>query len=184
MFAYVRKTLAYVQQKQTAPDPSLSIILHSTEISQSCSAREAYEQRQLAANNFFPHLSYSEHLSHTWPLRRFNWTCCCRLVQLTSLFLYNELMMSFIIRSTSAWNVCFSALSRISFNCDTLNPSSLMASSSLNTMHRNEVIAGTQWQTNLPFHNFVVGSWAIHCFANIIFNHHVLFFLGAGAFLK
>ena len=50
---------------------------------------------------------------------------------LTSLFLYNELMISFIILSTSAWKTCFSALSRSSFICATFNPSSFIASSSL-----------------------------------------------------
>ena len=50
---------------------------------------------------------------------------------LTSLFLYRELMISFIIRSTSAWNACFSAFSCSSFICATLRPSNLIASSSL-----------------------------------------------------
>ncbi len=56
---------------------------------------------------------------------------------LTSLFLYKELIMSFIIRSTSAWNVCFSALSRNSFISATLNPSSWIASSSLKKGRKN-----------------------------------------------
>ena len=47
-----------------------------------------------------------------------------------SLFLYNELIMSFIIRLTSATKFCFSAFSRNSFNCATFKPSSLICSSS------------------------------------------------------
>ena len=49
----------------------------------------------------------------------------------TSLFLYSELIMSFIIRLTSAWKMCFSADSRNSFIWETFRPSNLMASSSL-----------------------------------------------------
>ena len=51
--------------------------------------------------------------------------------QLTSLFLYRELMMSFIIRLTSAWKTCFSDFSRISLICAAFKPSNWMASSSL-----------------------------------------------------
>ena len=51
--------------------------------------------------------------------------------QLTSLLRQSELMMSFIIRFTSAWNVNFSALSLSSFISATLSPSNLIASSSL-----------------------------------------------------
>ena len=47
-----------------------------------------------------------------------------------SLFLYNELIINFIIRLTSATNCCFSAFSRNSFNCATFKPSSLICSSS------------------------------------------------------
>lgn len=50
---------------------------------------------------------------------------------LTSLFLYRELIISFIIRLTSAWKANFSAFSLSSFICATFNPSSLIASSSL-----------------------------------------------------
>ena len=50
---------------------------------------------------------------------------------LTSLFLYRELIISFIIRLTSAWKANFSAFSLSSFICATFKPSSLMASSSL-----------------------------------------------------
>ncbi len=50
---------------------------------------------------------------------------------LTSLFLYKELMISFIILFTSALNACFSDFSRISFICEAFKPSSWMASSSL-----------------------------------------------------
>ena len=45
----------------------------------------------------------------------------------TSLFLYSELMMSFIMRFTSAWNSCFSADSRSFLVSSALRPSSLMA---------------------------------------------------------
>lgn len=51
--------------------------------------------------------------------------------QLTSLFLYRELMMSFIMRLTSAWNMCFSDFSRISLICAAFKPSNWIASSSL-----------------------------------------------------
>ncbi len=50
---------------------------------------------------------------------------------LTSLFLYKELMISFIILFTSALNACFSDFSRISFIWEAFKPSSWMASSSL-----------------------------------------------------
>ena len=52
---------------------------------------------------------------------------------LTSLFRYRELIISFIIRLTSAWKANFSAFSLSSFICATLRPSSLIASSSLST---------------------------------------------------
>lgn len=48
---------------------------------------------------------------------------------LTSLFLYNELIISFIIRFTSAWKVNVSACSLSSFNCAAFNPSNLIRSS-------------------------------------------------------
>lgn len=52
----------------------------------------------------------------------------------TSLFRYSELIISFIIRLTSAWKACFSALSLNSFIWATFNPSNLIASSSLCTV--------------------------------------------------
>jgi len=52
----------------------------------------------------------------------------------TSLFLYRELMMSFIILLTSAWKACFSAESLICLTSATLSPSILMASASLSTV--------------------------------------------------
>ncbi len=47
-----------------------------------------------------------------------------------SLFLYNELMISFIMRLTSATNCCLDALARNSFIWATLSPSKLICSSS------------------------------------------------------
>lgn len=49
--------------------------------------------------------------------------CYPNHVTLTSLFLYKELMMSFIILLTSAWKANFSDFSLSSLICDAFNPS-------------------------------------------------------------
>lgn len=71
---------------------------------------------------------------------------------LTSLFLYKELMMSFIMRFTSVWNWNLSAFSRNSFICATLSPSSLMASSSRLTTSSSENQVQAVQKKSIPIH--------------------------------
>lgn len=56
------------------------------------------------------------------------------------MFLYNELIISFIIRLTSAWKVNFSACSFSSLNCAAFNPSSLIRSSAFTAALSSEIL--------------------------------------------